>query len=113
MKMLEPKIGKITYASWRNKFDYGWHDSWLMGMEGEKTAKPIDWHDSYNFFIMGGVLAYSPGCPKEIFSTNSSSVTSHLVPNAKPSANISMTTVVPTSVLATSGERHISMTRRA
>lgn len=113
MKMLEPKIGKITYASWRNKFDYGWHDSWLMGMEGEKTAKPIDWHDSYNFFIMGGVLAYSPGCLKEIFSTNFSSVTSHLVPNAKPSANTSMTTVVPTSVLVISGARPISMTRRA
>lgn len=54
MRMLEPKIGKITYASWRNKFDYGWHDSWLMGVDGEKTAKPIDWHDSYNFFIVGG-----------------------------------------------------------
>lgn len=112
MKMLEPKIGKITYASWRNKFDYGWHDSWLMGMEGEKTAKPIDWHDSYNFFIMGGALSYSPGCLKEIFSTNSSSETSHLVPNAKPSANISMTTVVPTSALVISGERHTSTIRR-
>ena len=54
MKMLEPKIGKITYASWRNKFDYGWHDSWLMGVDGEKTAKPVDWHDSYNFFVTGG-----------------------------------------------------------
>lgn len=53
IKMLEPKIGKITYASWRNKFDYGWHDSWLMGMDGEKTAKPVDWHDSYNFFEVG------------------------------------------------------------
>lgn len=51
IKMLEPKIGKVTYASWRNKFEYGWHDSWLMGMEGDKTSKPIDWHDSYNLLI--------------------------------------------------------------
>lgn len=51
IKMLEPKIGKVTYASWRNKFDYGWHDSWLMGMDGENTSKPVDCHDSYNLLI--------------------------------------------------------------
>lgn len=51
IKMLEPKIGEITYASWRNKFEYGWHDSWLMGMDGENTSKPVDWHDSYNLLI--------------------------------------------------------------
>lgn len=67
MKMLEPKIGKITYASWRNKFDYGWHDSWLMGMEGEKTAKPIDWHDSYNFFIMEGTCIQSRMSQGDLF----------------------------------------------
>lgn len=53
IKMLEPKIGKVTYASWRNKFEHGWHDSWLMGMDGEKTSKPVDWHDSYNLLIRG------------------------------------------------------------
>lgn len=51
ISMLEPKIGKVIYASWRNKFDYGWHDSWLMGMDGDKTSKPVDWHDSYNLLI--------------------------------------------------------------
>lgn len=51
IKMLEPKIGKVTYASWRNKFDYGWHDSWLMGVDGENTSKPVDWHYSYNLLI--------------------------------------------------------------
>ena len=51
--MLEPKIGEVTYASWRNKFEYGWHDSWTMGIDGEKTSKPIDWHDSYNMLIKG------------------------------------------------------------
>ena len=54
IRMLEPKIGKVTYASWRNKFEYGWHDNWLMGVDGEKTSKPIDWHDSYNLLIRGG-----------------------------------------------------------
>lgn len=51
IKMLEPKIGKVTYASWRNKFDYGWHDNWLMGVDGEKTSKPVNWHDEYNLLL--------------------------------------------------------------
>lgn len=51
IKILESKVGKITYASWRNKFDYGWHDSWLMGVDGERTSEPINWHDSYNILI--------------------------------------------------------------
>ena len=53
VKMVEPMIGKVVYASWRNKFDYGWHDSWNMGMDGEKTSKPVNWHDSYNILIRG------------------------------------------------------------
>mgnify|MGYP000761417919 FL=1 len=51
IKMLEPKIGKVVYASWRNKFEFGWHDSWLIGIDGEKNSKPVDWHDSYNLLI--------------------------------------------------------------
>lgn len=52
-KMVEKKTGKITYASWRNKFT-GWHDSWAMSLDGEKTDKNrIDWHDSYNLLIKG------------------------------------------------------------
>lgn len=51
IKMLEPQIGNITYASWRNKFEYGWHDSWLMGVDGEKTCKPVDWHEGYKSLI--------------------------------------------------------------
>ena len=51
IKMLEPKIGEVTYASWRNKFEYGWHDSWIMGVDGVNTSKPIDWHDSYNLIL--------------------------------------------------------------
>lgn len=48
-KMLEPQIGKITYASWRNKYEYGWHDSWLMGIDGDKrnfsNNQPIHYDD--------------------------------------------------------------------
>lgn len=51
IKMLEPKIGKVIYASWRNKFEYGWHDNWLMGIEGTKTSKTVDWTDDYNELI--------------------------------------------------------------
>ena len=32
----EKKTGKLTSVSWRNKFT-GWHDSWVMVMEGEKS----------------------------------------------------------------------------
>jgi len=51
IKMLEPEIGVVTYASWRNKFEYGWHESWIMGMDGKKTSKPVDWQESYNFIL--------------------------------------------------------------
>ena len=47
---VEKRIGKITYVSWRNKFT-GWHDSWAMSMDGEKTGEKINWHDSYNMLI--------------------------------------------------------------
>lgn len=50
-KMVEKQTGKITYASWRNKFT-GWHDSWAMSLDGEKTeTEKVDWHDSYNLLI--------------------------------------------------------------
>lgn len=75
IKMLEPKIGEVTYASWRNKFEYGWHDSWLMGMDGDKTSKPIDWHDSYNLLIREKKLSYNLVSLKETCFTSFSLVT--------------------------------------
>ena len=52
-KMVEKQTGKITYASWRNKFT-GWHDSWAMSLDGEKTeTERVNWHDSYNRLIRG------------------------------------------------------------
>lgn len=47
---VEKVVGKITYASWRNKWT-GWHDSWAMGIDGERQGDKIDWHDSYNMLI--------------------------------------------------------------
>lgn len=47
---VEKNTGKITYASWRNKFT-GWHDSWAMSMDGENTGEKVNWHDSYNLLI--------------------------------------------------------------
>lgn len=35
IEMIKSQVGKITKASWRNKFT-GWHDSWAMGIEGDK-----------------------------------------------------------------------------
>ena len=53
IRMVEEKVGKITYASWRNKFDYGWYDSRFNGINGDNTSEPVNWHDSYNLFIRG------------------------------------------------------------
>lgn len=50
LRMVEQVTGKVNYASWRNKHT-GWHDSWAMGIDGEKTAEKMDWHDSYNLLI--------------------------------------------------------------
>ena len=55
---LEPKIGKVVYASWRNK-RAGWHDSWAMGLDGDKQDSSVDWHDSYNINIRDGKTFYS------------------------------------------------------
>lgn len=46
----EKQVGKLTYVSWRNKFT-GWHDSWAMSIDGEKTDGKVNWHDSYNLLI--------------------------------------------------------------
>lgn len=50
---VEKTTGKITYASWRNKFNYGWHDSWIIGIDGENEGEKVNWHESYNLLIRG------------------------------------------------------------
>lgn len=49
LEKVEKIIGKVTYASWRNKVT-GWHDSWAMSMDG-RNDDGIDWHESYNMLI--------------------------------------------------------------
>lgn len=49
---VEERIGKVTYASWRNKFT-GRYDTWAMSMDGEQLEEKVDWHDSYNILIKG------------------------------------------------------------
>ena len=49
VEMQEKRIGKLIYASWRNKIDFGWHDSYTMGLEGlEKHIDAVTWHNDYN-----------------------------------------------------------------
>ena len=46
LQEVEKKIGKVSYASWRNKFT-GWHDSWAMSMDNIE----VDWNQSYETLI--------------------------------------------------------------
>lgn len=46
----ERKVGKITYASWRNKWT-GWHDSYAMGIDGKEHGNKIGCHESYDTLI--------------------------------------------------------------
>lgn len=47
--MHERQIGKLIYASWRNKLDNGWHDSYAIGLEGtNKHSDAAAWHGDYD-----------------------------------------------------------------
>lgn len=46
-------IGRIQDVSWRNK-QYGWHNSWVMRVVGEKQTKIATWKNGdmfYKFFL--------------------------------------------------------------
>lgn len=43
-------VGKVIYASWRNKW-WGWHDSWAIGIDGEEHGEKVNWRDPYNSLI--------------------------------------------------------------
>ena len=47
----EKKVGKLTYVSWRNK-QTGWHDSYAIGIDGEKKGDSVNRNDDYNLSIM-------------------------------------------------------------
>lgn len=58
LKEVEKEVGKVVYASWRNKFT-GWHDSWAMAIDGERVGEKVNWHDSYNMLIRGRKTFYN------------------------------------------------------
>lgn len=64
-KMLEPKIGKVAYASWRNKLT-GWQDSWLMRVKGEK-GEYSSWMSKGDLFykMFLGDITLGPQCEKQ------------------------------------------------
>lgn len=76
LESVEAKIGKVTYASWRNKFSYGWHDSWIMSLDNADITDEDDGHmaeregvyesrmsqgDMFYRLFLGG-LAVNPAC---------------------------------------------------
>lgn len=65
IKTLEPVIGNITLASWRNKAT-GWQDSWTMALEGDKGSF-TSWMTKgdlfYKFFL--GDITLGPQCHKQ------------------------------------------------
>ena len=45
----EREIGKLIYASWRNKSNYGWHDSYSIGLDGSKKhVDAVTWYNNYD-----------------------------------------------------------------
>ncbi len=65
VKMLEPKIGKISYASWRNK-PTGWQDSWTMHMCGN-LGNITSWRTKGDIFykMFLGDLCMGAQCVKD------------------------------------------------
>lgn len=65
IKMLEPQIGRVTYASWRNK-QTGWHDSWSMDLIGDK-GRSISWMSKGDMFykLFLGDMTLGPQCQKQ------------------------------------------------
>lgn len=73
--MVSRRIGGITYVSWRNKFDYGWHDSWIMSLSAKPQVQNTldevrgEWIDRkstgdlfYKLFL--GDITMNPACSK-------------------------------------------------
>jgi len=68
---VEKKIGKVTHASWRNKFEYGWHDSWIMSLDNcrcgngkESFQSRMSQGDMFYRLFLGG-LVVNPACHKD------------------------------------------------
>lgn len=65
LQLTEPITGKINYVSWRNKRT-GWHDSWAMGIDGEKSfvhSRLSKGDIFYNLFL--GDFCRNRACQKD------------------------------------------------
>lgn len=62
IKMLEPKIGNVQYASWRNK-PTGWQDSWTMFLKGNRGSV-TSWRSKGDVFykLFLGDVCHGPQC---------------------------------------------------
>lgn len=50
--MLERKLGKLKFVSWRNKAT-GWCNPWNQGFKNGKPESRISWEESYCLFLEG------------------------------------------------------------
>ncbi len=57
LKGVQNTLGEISYVSWRNKLT-GWHDSWVMAIEGQEKGVKIDWNDTYDNLIKEKKTSY-------------------------------------------------------
>lgn len=58
VKWAETKVGKLTYVSWRNKFN-GWYNPLDVSISEGKEENKVNWHDSYNMLINGEKSFYN------------------------------------------------------
>lgn len=66
LKMAAIKVGQIKNASWRNKDNVGWHDSWLMHVDGEFGSIRSRWSRGDIFYkLFLGDVCHGPQCEKE------------------------------------------------
>lgn len=68
IQLVEHKIGKITYASWRNKFT-GWHDSWAIALEGENIINKLNNYNDENLLEDRKTDYYSRWSQGDLFYT--------------------------------------------
>lgn len=108
---LEPRIGKVVYASWRNK-QTGWHDSWAMGLDGDKAGTAVNWHDSYNMLIREKKLSIPADVVKGICFTSFFSVMYVSIRLAIKTVNSSIYSRQPISVSEIFGEASMPVMKK-
>lgn len=66
IKMLEPKIGEVTYASWRNKDDAEWRESYNIHLTGTKSSMCSRKSNGDLFFkLFLGDICIGPQCENQ------------------------------------------------